>query len=224
MQLELPDDRRWVVQAGLFLAVLVVLAGCSGGDTTTHHDATPVTVENSTALEANYRTSGPSSVTVNATLTLNDSTHTVLVTSHATTYAKNVTFSGDGAAFATFTVVSSPNVSLGNASLNPVAYGNHSQILETFESNATGVTIGDRVGNATVTALGGERTVSRFEGEVEVASNASDRSGATFEVYVHVARFEHEDDHVVVIAAYPRSAPGEREAILAMIRALEHSD
>lgn len=221
MQSETGDSRGRYARVGLFLVVLVVLAGCTGGDTTTTYSASQVAVANGTATDTAYSTAGPQNLTSNVTVVLNNSTHTVVFTNYATHYTKNASFDpGDRAAFATFTVVASPNVSVGNASLNPLGNANHSQVIRTFEGYATGVTVGDRVNRTNVTGLGDERNVSKFEAEIELAGNGSSQN-RTVEVYVHVARFDQGDDHVVAVAAYPRSAPDEREAVLEMIRGIE---
>jgi len=204
----------------LLVVALVVLSGCSG-DTTTVYRASPAVVENATPDEAGYATAGTRNLTVNETIRTENGTHRFALTNYVTHYSSTPAVEDGEVGIATFTVVSSPNVTLGNVSLNPLAYANHTNIVELVETNATGLTVTDRVGTHTLTVLGNRTNLTTYEGQIELG-NASRGTNATVDVLVHVARFGHADDQIAVVAVHPRSATGEPADVRAMLRALDH--
>lgn len=204
----------------LLVVSLVVLSGCSG-DTTTVYRASPAVVENATAADAGYATAGTRNLTVNETIRTENGTHRFALTNYVTHYSSTPSLEDGDVGIATFTVVSSPNVTLGNVSLNPLAYANHTNIVTLFETNATGLTVTDRVGTRDLTVLGNRTNLTTYEGQIELG-NESRGANATIDVLVHVARFGHADDQVAVVAVHPQSAEDESADVVAMLRALEH--
>lgn len=107
------------------------------------------------------------------------------------------------AVFATF---STPKIEALGRTFNPVDDMDNADIAAEVQSRYESVTIGEEIDRRTRSILGESVDVSKFEGQ----ATFSDRD---LEVFVHVGIGETDDEHVPVLAIYPRLLSGEEERI-----------
>ena len=126
---------------------------------------------------------------------------------------------------AQFAVLATPVASVRGTSVNPLASMSIEELVRRFvaasrESGGTDTRNGTRepdltlVENRTVESLDAERTVSTYRS----SADGSDASGDS--ALVHVARFEHDGDRIVVVAGHP-ALLDERDRVDALLAGLE---
>jgi hypothetical protein len=200
---------------GIAAGGLVATAGCLGGvlSDATSFEADPATVEDGAADDAGYEHQG----TTSSTNEREFAGQTVTVTSYVSEYHRGLDLpfletpeAGVVAAVAT------PKVAVAGETFNPVADDTRAEIAERVQEQYSDLSIGGSAGTRTVQTLGDSATVETFEG------SATFVGGTDIDVFVDVARLEHGDDFVVVVGVYPRTIPGEKERVDAMIAGLEH--
>lgn len=204
--------------AAVLAALLLATSGClgvvTGGETT--FEASPSTVPDATLSETDYERTTNETRTVEENVTMLGQDRTIRVVNHVSEYHKTVSipFLGD-VDLARFAVVTTPDAQVAGQSLNPLAQLSARQIVGEFSGEAAGVENLSHLSNRTVQVLGEDRTVEKFEGTVE-------RNDRTVEVFVHVAAFEHEGDHLLAIAAYPQTLSDEQENVDELLRSVDH--
>lgn len=203
-----------VTGAGLVVAVLVVLAGCGAGGPTTF-EAEPAAVGDETVAETDYEYNGTEEDVVERTFEVAGSEQSVTVVNRVAAYEKAVEVPGVGSRrLAAVAVLSSPSVSLAGTQFNPLAEFAARDLADTLAERREGLTVDRKVGESTVEALGTGVTVHRFEGRQSVGP-------ASVDVTVQVAKLEHEDDFVAVLAVHPRRLD-DAETVRRMIGGLVH--
>jgi len=118
---------------------------------------------------------------------------------------------------AAFTVLASPEVEVLGEAFNPIADLSEREILDRFDSEYEGLSVGDMVDSRAVEVLGRETTVEKYEGTAELA-------GTPVDVFVHVTKLQDEGDFIVVVAVYPRQLPGEESNVFTLLSGLRHTD
>jgi hypothetical protein len=98
---------------------------------------------------------------------------------------------------------------------NPISDTSTQEVLSQFESQYEGLSVGDRVENRSVSALGSQRTLQQYDGTATF-------SGTEVDVYVHAAKFQYEGDYIVAVGIYPQRLDGEAENVVALTEGLEH--
>jgi methyl coenzyme M reductase beta subunit len=89
-------------------------------------------------------------------------------------------------------------------------------VLQQFESQYEGLSVGDQVGSQDVTTLGQSTTLQQFAGSATLA-------GTEVDVYLHTAKFDHEGDYIVVVGIYPQQLDSEAQNVVTLLESLEHS-
>lgn len=210
-------ERRQV--ATVFLAcALVTLAGCGfiTGEQKLAFEATPATVENTTLQETGYEEVEVAPQVFTQNITVADQTRTIQVTNQLAQYERPITVGGvgsvGGALFVTFT---SPEVTVFDQTINPIAGLSPRDILREFDAAYSGIQVDRSTGNQTVQTLGTSVRFERFDGRATIA-------GQEVPVAIHAANFVHDSDHVVAIGVYPQSLDSEGQTVVRLLETLEH--
>ncbi len=201
------------------LALLVVLAGCGGGedDGPIVAEASPAAVDEAALAATGYERVDRSNRTTNTTLTVSvqgdvtiTSTFDVRATTSRVVYERAV--AGGTAAVG---VLGVPGVRPAEAIREPRnPFGDRGPA--TLATNATTYTARDarQTGTATVRLLGVETTIRRY-------AATGERDGETLPVTVGVATVRHDGAFVSVVAVVPREAD-ERERVARLAEGVRH--
>jgi len=204
--------------ATVVVAAMLVSTGCLGlitgsGET---FNAKPAIAAEDTASSANYEYRGTQKLEIERTFEAADQQRNVTAINYLSVYEKTLSIPGVGEQKAgVVAVLSTPQVKILGQNFNPVGDWSERKLAKQLQSRYDSISIGDRVGNTTVTSLGKETDVAKFEGTASLDGNEVD-------IYVHVTKFKHEGDYVVALAVYPQMLDGEEENVLSLIRNIEH--
>jgi hypothetical protein len=208
--------RRTVVAVAL--AALVATSGCLGilGGDDLSFSASQATVSEDALEQTGYQESSVESSEVTREFSVAGQSRNVTVTNWVAMYERTVSVPvvGEQRA-AVFGAFASPQVSVLGESFNPIEDYSNRRLAELAQQQYEGLSVGDSVGNRTVTVLEESTTVEEFEGTARL-------QGQSVDVYIHVTRVKHDGDFVVALAIHPQQLDGERERIDELLRGLEH--
>lgn len=211
------DRRRYV---GLVAAAgASSLAGCGfiTGDEALTFNASPALPTDDALSETGYEEETVEEQVVTREFSVADQTREVEVTNQLAQYDRQVSLeplgSQRGAVFVTF---ASPEVEVFGETFNPIEGLSEREVLQQFESQYEGVSVGDQVGSRDVTTLGQSRTLQQFDGSATLA-------GTDVDVYLHAAKFQHGSDYIVAVGIYPQRLDDEDQNVVALLESLEHS-
>jgi len=208
---------RRSVAAGA-VALLTPTAGCGfiTGEEPLRLAASLATVPSDVRSETGYEETDRSERTRERSFSAGGQTREVAVTNRLTQYERRISVGPltDQRA-ALLAVLSSPAVEVLGETFNPLADLSERQLLERFDSGYEGLTVGERVGERTVTVLDQPTTVEQYEGTARIA-------GAAVDVFVHVLKTRHEDDFVVCVAVYPQRLLTEGDRVVTLVEGLDH--
>ncbi|UPV73840.1 DUF6517 family protein [Halorussus limi] len=206
--------------AGVSLAVLLVLGGCTGflsGPVT--FSATEATVSDAALEDTGYQHNSTEKMEVSRTFSAAGQSKEVGVTNWISEYHQRVGLPGVGqqkvAVFATFT---SPKVEILGKSFNPLEKYDDRQLAQQFTSQLDSVSGVRQVSSQNRTMLGKTTEVSKFEASVTTAT------GIEFDAYLHVTKVEHQGDFVVAVGVYPQKLPGQEQKVYRLIRGVQHGE
>jgi len=205
-----------------FVALVVVLAtvmaGCGfiTGQEALSFSAEPAAVTESAQSNTGYEEQAQESSVVTRNFSAAGQTRQVEVTNQRARYERTVDLGPAGSQqAAVFVTFASPEVEVATQTFNPISDMSTREVLQRSESQYEGLSVGDRVENRSVRALGESRTLEKFEGTATIADSEMD-------VYVHAAKFKHGDDYIVTMAIYPQRLDGEAEKVVALMEGLNH--
>lgn len=205
--------------ASVLLAALLVTSGCIGfltGSEALEFSASKATVSDQARSDTGYEKVEVKDQTVEKSFSVGGQKRQVQVTNWMAQYDRSVELGALGSQrAAVFVAFATPQVEIGPKTFNPVGDMSNRELLQKLQSRYGSLQVGSQVGSDTVTALGGERTVTKFEGKANF-------QGTTADVYIHVAKFKHDGDFVIVVAVYPQQLDGEQGKVYALIGGLEH--
>jgi len=216
-------SRRHLVP--LLVGLLVASAGCGSvltGDGPLEFGASDASIGAGALDTAGFEETRDQEVTLNRTVEVQDEERQLNISNHVAVYEMSSDDAEDVPV--AVAVVSTPQANTLGVSLNPVG----SMPLDEAISFATdaGAQFGgdvrdvERVDTWEATVLGEEREVAKFSGTVET------ESGETVDAYFHLVRVEHDDDIVLVAAAYPQALEDEgvvsREDLGPLFEGVEH--
>ncbi|MGZ0748637.1 DUF6517 family protein [Haloparvum sp. AD34] len=192
------------------LAVVVLLAGCTGGALS--FAASPATVDEAALDEANYTGQAPEQVTINETVEVAGMSKQVSATTWTASYAANDTP-------ATLVVASTPDATVAGQSVNPIARLTGKELLQR---------VAQEIGNRDQVDLEDVEVVQRENREIlgtqtEVttfATTASTEQGDV-PIRIHLASVSHQGDVVVLVGVHPEEVD-ERSTQLRLMEAAEH--
>ena len=202
----------------LAVVVATVIAGCGfiTGQEALSFSAEPTTVGESVQSDTGYEQQAQESSVITRNFSAAEQTRQVEVTNQRARYERAVDLGPLGsqraAVFVTFT---SPEVEVVTRTFNPISDMSTREVLQRFDSQYEGLSVGDRVENRSVQALGGSRTLEKYEGTATIADSEMD-------VYVHAAKFKHGEDYIVTMALYPQQLDGEEDNVVALMKGLKH--
>ncbi|WP_123537393.1 DUF6517 family protein [Halosimplex salinum] len=206
------------VVAAVAVVLLTVTAGCgfiTGQDAATF-SASPATVGDSTQSDTGYEEQAVEASVVTRNFSAAGQTRQVEVTNQQARYERAVDLGPLGSQrAAVFVTFASPEVEVATRTFNPIADMSTREVLQQFQSQYEGLTVGDRVEERSVRALGSDRTLEKYEGTATIG-------GSEMDVYVHAAKFKHDGDYVVTVAIYPQQLDGEEENVVALMGGMEH--
>ncbi|WP_339103657.1 DUF6517 family protein [Haloterrigena salinisoli] len=219
--------RRFVAAAAA--GAVSVSAGCLSGliDDATTFEASPIRVSEDAADAAGYAYTGTEELVEEREF----AGETVEVTNYITEYTRTLELPmdelGPEQEAGVFALVSTPQVTVAGEDFNPVDEMSRAELIEYVQGQYEDFEVGDNVGGRAVTKGdidGLDVTISydRWEGAATLQGSAE------VDVYVDVAKAEHGDDHLVIIAVYPddENVPLESEAERAetMTTGIQHGD
>lgn len=192
------------------LAVVVLLAGCTGGALS--FSASPASVDEAALETANYTGQEPEQVTINETVEVAGVSRQVTATTWTASYAANDTP-------ATLIVASTPDATVAGQSVNPITRLTGKELLQR---------VAQEVGNSDQVDLEEVEVVQRENREVlgtgtEVttfATTASTEQGDV-PIRIHLASVSHQGDVVVLVGVHPEEVD-ERSTQLTLMEAAEH--
>lgn len=192
------------------LAVVVLLAGCTGGALS--FSASPATVDEAALEEANYTGQEPEQVTINETVEVGGMSKRVTATTWTAGYAANETPG-------TLVVASTPDATVAGQSVNPITRLTGKELIQR---------VAQEIGNSDQVDLEDLEVVQRENREIlgtetEVttfATTASTEQGDV-PIRVHLASVSHEGDVVVLVGVHPEEVD-ERATQLELMEAMEH--
>ncbi|MGA9400353.1 DUF6517 family protein [Haladaptatus sp.] len=203
--------------AGALLAVLVLSSGCLGfllGDTYSV-SASKATVGDDTLSQTGYDQAKVKKVGIKRTFKAAGQSRDVKVTNWVAQYHKSIGIEGVGEqTVATFTVVSSPSVSVGKKSFNPLAKFDNRDLVEKFVAGYANVRDVKTVGSKNVTLLGKETKVTEFTGTAKT-------HGVSIDVTIQATKVKHDGDWIVVLAVYPKKLD-ESDDVSQLISGVQH--
>lgn len=131
-------------------------------------------------------------------------------------YNRSVQVGTESIRAAVFAVLATPAFDFGDKTFNPVGNMTNKELAKMVQGQYSGLSVGDRVDEVTVSMLGSDVPLTKFEGRGTV-------EGQQVPVYVHVGKVEHGSDFVVPIAVYPQQFEDEAETAVTFAEGLEHS-
>lgn len=200
--------------AGLSVAATAGCLGFLSGSTT--FEAKKAFTDESVADQGNYVRQEPRELDAERTFSVADQEKTVKVVNWVTEYYKTLDVGPlSGQRAGVFAVVSSPQVDVLGQSFNPLADASPRDIASRFQSQYSGMSVGDRLDRTELSTLGTTVAVSTFEGTATIDGQQVDTKVVVSE------SAEHEGDHVLAIGVYPRDLD-EGENMRSMIENLQH--
>lgn len=222
-------SRRTGATLGCVL-VLAATAGCLGvfsGPESQSFTANETLVDESALEGTGYAPAGNRTLEDELVVQTSGQERDVSILSHVHFYDRSVDPSAGTSTGAQFAVLATPVASVRGSSVNPLTSMSTEELVRRFlaASRERGNDVGNGtrepdltlVENRTVESLDGERTVSTYR------SGADDSDASGPDALVHVARFEHGGDRVVVVAGHP-ALLDERDRIDALLAGLEQID
>jgi hypothetical protein len=198
-------------------ASVAASAGCLGIlSGTTRFEAQKAFTDESVASSESYQRQEPVELSGERTFSVAGREKTVQVVNWVTEYYKTVDLPvlGDQRA-AVFATVSTPQVNVLGESFNPVGDASERDIGRRFQSQYSGLGVGDTLAQQDVSTLGTTASTSKFEGQATL-------NGEQVDVYIFITEsIEHEGDHVIALGVYPQEID-EEAPMLSMIENLVH--
>ncbi|GAB3410869.1 hypothetical protein GCM10027435_01890 [Haloparvum alkalitolerans] len=192
------------------LAVVVLLAGCTGGAYS--FESSPASVPDGALSEAGYEPMEPEPFTINESVEVAGVSADVTATSWTATYPSSERQ-------ASLTVASTPDATIAGQSVNPVVRLSNEELVQrvldragdSANLNASDVEV---VGSETRTVLGTETEVTTFATTTQV-------NGEDVPLRIHLATVAHEGDVVVLVGLHP-AAVDEKATLLDLMETVEH--
>lgn len=209
--------RRQVIAAGT-VGTLGALAGCLDWfEEELTFEATPATVAQSVADGQGYDHVETREFTMERTFEVAGQSRDVTTVNHSAEYEKPVDTPFGSIRAAVFAALSTPKVEVLGETFNPVGDMSTAELAERIQERYEALENLEHVDDGTVTVLNRETTRSRFRGDGDPGL------GVTLTVEVHITEaVESGDDYVLCVGAFPRLLSGERSAVEAMMRGVEH--
>ncbi len=223
--------RRDVLR-GTTVALAASAAGCSAipflGNQPMEFEATPGTVPASAREDTGYEENGVAENVIERTFEVGGQSQDVIVTNWQAKFDKAIDVSEvadvpveQSARAASFTVLSTPQVTVLGQNFNPIEGMDSSQLAGRVGDNFESVANLEQVGEDGVLVAGTETTAGEFSADAQLSGAPVD-----VELGLHITEaVEVGEDFVVTVGAYPRKVQDvERENVFSMMEAVEHQE
>lgn len=198
--------------AAVALALLVVLSGCSATGKELVYQSDPAKVNENYVQESGYKYSGHESVEISRKINVMETSRTLTITNHVSTYQKSIL----GQPVARFIVFSTPNPSVAGTSVNPIASMSNKGLVEKLASRSGKISNIRETGTSEVVMFGKTTNLSRFKADAKI-------SGTNVTIEAQVAKTTHRGDLVIAVGLYPaKVAHSERNPVRKMINNIVH--
>lgn len=199
---------------------ITALSGCTElatGDEPLSREAEPAAIDESTLDETGHELEDERTETISEEVEAGGESREVEATNHITLYTKSISGpGGEEIESSQFGVVSTPAFEFVGQSFNPIADADNEEILEFAASEFGNLTVGEEIGETTMSVLGIDTTVSKFDGTASF-------DGQRVDIHVYVSAVDHEDDILLSIGGYPQELESQEEDdILRLFEAIEH--
>lgn len=198
---------------------IVGLSGCVGfirGEESLVLEAEVAEVEDTVAEEKGYELDEIETEVVVEELSAAGETREVEARNQVATYEKRMELPVIGdAKTGVFATISTPAVEFAGRTFNPVADYDNEELMDLLASNYDKIDAEERVEDDTVTVLGSDTEVTKFDG----TATYEDRE---LDVYAHVGAVRNADDFVVVFGVYPQRFDDEESNVLELMENLRH--
>lgn len=199
---------------------MTALSGCTEfatGDEPLSRAATPAAVDASILEETGHKLEAERTETLSEEIEAGGETREVEATNHITLYTKSVSRpAGDSIEGSLFGVVSTPAFEFLGQSFNPIADADNEEILAFASGEFGQLDVGEKLDETTLTVLGRETAVSKFDGTARF-------DGQRVDVHVYVTAVDHRDDIVLAVGGYPAALePQAEDDILRLFGGIKH--
>lgn len=217
---------------GAGATIAAASAGCSAipflGNEPLEFEATQTTVPASAREDTGYDEQGVTENVVERTFEVGGQTQEVIVTNWQAQYDKAIDVSEvadvpteQSARAATFTVLSTPQVSVLGRSFNPIADMDSRELAGRVEGDFENLENLEQVGEESALVAGQETTAGEFSADAQLSEAPVD-----VELALHITEAaEVGEDFVVTVGAYPRKVQEvERDNVFSMMEAVEQQE
>ena len=199
---------------------LTALSGCTElatGDEPLAREAEPAAISASTLSETGHELEDERTETLSEEVEAGGESREVEATNHIALYSKSISGPDESEIEGSlFGVVSTPAFEFVGQSFNPIADADNEEILEFASSEFGQLDVGDQLDETTMSVLGTDTTVSKFDGTASF-------DGQCVDVHVYVTAVDHEDDIVLAVGGYPEELESQEEDdILTLFSGIEH--
>lgn len=191
--------RRRTLLAGAVGTAASAAAGCLGAVGRDEYEATPAGVDPAVREETGYEQTAVEEQVIERTVDAGVSEE-ITVRNYRTEHEKDVDLGPIGTVqAATFTVFTSPQISIAGRGFNPIAGMSATELVEVIQADSERIENVEHVEDGETTVLGQSTPESLFEAEAGLDA------GVSVDVNLHVTEsVETTDDHLVTIGVYPR--------------------
>lgn len=206
------SDRRLV--AGATATLALGSAGCLGvitGDEPLTFEADQATVSDDALADTGYEADGIDDLVISEKFEGRE----IEVTNWQAQYERTIDIAVGEQEAGVFVAFSTPQIEVAGRAFNPIDDMSNRELLTEVQGEYEDITIGEEVNSETVSTLGTETTVDRFDGTATIA-------GREVDIYLHITRIESGDDFVIALGVYPQQIDDEDERIFRLIEGLEH--
>lgn len=204
--------------ASVALVVLLLTSGCGMLSGPVTFAATPADVTAAAQDDAGYELERAEPMNITREFNVAGQTKEVKAVNYLREYKRSVELGPLGEReVARFVVFSTPEVDVAGQTLNPIGKMSNRDLVMQLQSSYESIQNVERVSNRTVTVLGEEATVTKFGAEAQL------EGGQSVDVYVHVAKINHEDDFVVGVAVHPQRID-EQQRVNTLLGGIQHPE
>mgnify|MGYP006948679227 FL=1 len=207
--------------SGIFVAGV---AGCVATQEEFEFEADPGAFANEVVEDAGYEELDQQEVVVNRTVEAGGTERDVTVINYSTEYERSVDIAGQRRPLAAAVVFVTPSASVVGQEYNPIA----DESLTELARRANG-RLGTRMAGGEIEDIEKleERSMTVLDSgtSVGVFSGRTELGGTELSIRLLVTRVKHENDYVILGAAYPEQlAPEERSRVETLFSDVDHGD
>ncbi|WP_435197232.1 DUF6517 family protein [Natronomonas sp. EA1] len=208
--------------AALLLVGLMLTSGCIGfltGGEALYFDSGTVSETDAAKSDTGYELERQGANNLTRTFSVAGQERNVTVTNHYAEYSRtaDAPLFGD-TKVSRFSVFATPQVEIaGQGPFNPVSRMSNRELVLRLQQQYSAIEDVQFVSNRTVTMLGEETTVSKYN------ATATMEGGQEVEVTIHITKVQTESDFVIAAAVHPTKVD-EQQEVDRMLEGVQHSE